>query len=298
MRELHGRYNTMPVKGLILRRCTIGCGVILALVSSGIVGCGPNLEQVRESHSKAIEAKMAQLPSIREQVRTLPRTDRDWIQMPAGAVVVNLGLSAVAGENATISYAEDLADPLELGFVWRRIPRIGLLNECGSVVRRGHEAFNPCLPMTTLPRPFAFSAESLFNRCEAFRYLFVVRTFEFVEPSQPTKTSASASTAPTTPSSPAFKRDGGLSDAAAPTDADAGASSASEDRYWFDGGYIRGDVLGFELASGRALGGFGFVASNSPRVEGLDVGTELLLRFRSVVLDGIRKNVTGATVSE
>jgi hypothetical protein len=183
----------MAAKGERNCRDALRCGAVLSLIAVMAFGCGPDLQEVRTKHSKAIEAKMASLSPIREQVRTTARTSRDMIQIPAGPVVTSLASVTVEGENTAVCYAEDLADPLELGFVWRRLPGTGLLNECASVAVRGHEPYNPAYPPFTLHRPLGFSAESLFKRCEAVRFLFVIRTFEFVEPSQPTKTLASAS---------------------------------------------------------------------------------------------------------
>jgi hypothetical protein len=249
--------------------------------------CGPDLEEVIKQHKPAIEAKLTTLPSIRDQVSQLPRIDADRVTHTGAPLVLALANVESAKANASLCYAEDLQNAEELGFVWGRIPHTGGLNECASVARRGHEVFNPANPDGLLSHPFGFSAESMFERCEAVTTLLVIRTVEFVQPGAPE------------PAGSAFVPDPSICEPAASGGSDAGAPEAGgskEVRLRFGGGRIRAEVLVFALEGARYEGGFRVEASSSPKVKGSDVQADLANKVRAAIAAGVKEHVPGATV--
>ena len=143
--------------------------------------CGPDLDDLIKEHKPEIQAKIATIPAIREQVQKLPLLTQDRVTH-AGPLSLALTSAGSTKTNASLSYAEDLQTIEELGYVWGRISDTGLLNECASVALRGHWPYNPSNPDGLLTRPLGLTAEPMFERCEAMTTLLVIRTTAFVQP--------------------------------------------------------------------------------------------------------------------
>jgi hypothetical protein len=252
--------------------------------------CGPDLDETIKAHKPAIEAKIATIPGIRDQVLQLPPLDADRVTHSGPAIVLDLAKPDSDGANTSLCYAEDLQNQEELGFVWGRIKNSAVLNECASIVRRGHEAFNPANPKGLLSRPFGFTAEMTFKRCEAVTSLLVVRTIEFVQPGA------------AEPAGSAFVPDLSICQPAAssvPSETDGGvaeAGAAKELRLRFGGGKVRAEVLVFALDGARFEGGFRVEASSSARIKGTDVQSDLADKLRAAIAAGVKQHVSGATV--
>ena len=254
-------------------------------LACGVAGCcGPDLDEVIKQHKPAIEAKIATLPSIRDQVMKLPALEADRVTHTGAPMI----LALTAEGNTSMCHAEDLQSPEELGFVWGRVDHTGLLNECASVARRGHAVFNAANPDRMLSRPFGFTAETMFEECEAVTTLLVIRTVAFVQPGA------------AEPAGSAFVPDLSICDpGATPGGSDAGvpeAGTSKEVRLRFAGGRIRAEVLVFALEGARYEGGFRVEATSSPRVKGSGVSADLSDKVSAAIVAGLKEHVPGATV--
>lgn len=258
--------------------------MVLATIGAMAGGCGPDLEEVIRDHKAAIEAKLASFPSIRDQVARLPKLDADSVT-PTEAHLV-LALDGSSTSSAALVHAEDLANPEELGFVWGRVESSGALNECASIARRGHEAFNPGNPNNSLSRPLGFTATSKFEACEKVTTLLVIRTSAFVQPSAPELAGS------------AFVPDLSICDPVAGARADGGASdaNATESRWRFSGGRIQAEILVFALNGARYEGGFRVEAVSSARLAGTNVEADLVGKLRRAIVEGVKAHIPGATV--
>lgn len=262
----------------------------MGLVCAAAGCCGPNLEEVIQQHKPAIEAKLVPLASIRDQVLRLPPLRGDSVTHSGAPLTLALANVETNAANTSLCYAEDLQSPEELGFVFGRIEHTGAINECASVARRGHEVFNPANPEALLSRPFGFSAESMFKRCEAVTTLLVIRTLEFVEPGTPE------------PVGSAFTPNPSICDPAASARLEASDAGASGDavpkeiRLRFSGGRLRAEVLVFALEGSRFEGGFRVEATSSVRVKGSSVKSDLTDQLRAAIAEGVKSHVRGATV--
>jgi hypothetical protein len=262
--------------------------VVAAWVGAGC--CGPNLEEVIKKHQPAIEAKIVPLASIRDQVVRIPPLQEDTVTHSGAPLTLALANVETNPANTSLCYAEDLKSPEELGFVFNRIENTGSLNQCASVVRRGHEVFDPATPDDLLSRPFGFSAESMFKRCEAVTTLLVIRTLEFIEPGTPEPVNSAFTPNPSICAPSASTQlagpDSGASDSASP----------NEIRLRFGGGRLRAEVLVFALEGARLEGGFRVEAASSVRVTGSNVKSDLADQLRAAIAAGLKAHVPGATV--
>lgn len=254
------------------------------LIASGC--CGPKLEDVVKEHKPKIEQQIATIKPIQEQVLRLPKLEQDTWQHKGDPIVLDLRASPDPA-NASLCHAEDLANPEELGYVLERITWSGLLNRCASVVRRGHEVFDPAYPTSYLIVPSGITAQELFKRCEAVRYLVVLRTIDFVDPSFPS--AADAGVIPElTCSSPAG--------AASSSPASSSTTPPAESRRVFQGGLVRAEVHVFDTNGARYEGGFRIQAQSSPKLKGDDVHADFKARLVEAVAAGVRRQAPGATV--
>ncbi len=297
----HGRQGRGAPAGL----------VSLAVVLFGTGCCGPKLETVVQEHRERVERQLAPLASIQQQVLQLPRLLQDAPIQVTTPLVFEPSVYKTGG-NTAILHAEDLPSAEELGYVWARIPSSGLLNRCGSIVRRGHEVFDPAQPTGYLGVPTGSSAEYVLKRCEEVRYVVVVRTVEFVEPTQPvapeapgavipadcTSAPALASASPSTSAtaSPSTSASASPSVSASSSPSRALGPSASESRRVFQGGLARGEVHVFALEGAKYAGGFRFEVMNASRLEGTDVAGDLKEKMSDAVLEGLRVRVPGTEV--
>lgn len=267
-----------------------GLPLCVAAVGWCVTGCcGPSLEDVIAKHKAAIDAKVAPLPKIREQVAQLPPLQSDTVTHTGAPLVVALASTGAPTDNAMLTYAEDLQSAEELGYVWGRLEHTGELNQCAAIAHLQHEAFDPAKPDELLGRPLGFTAESLLERCERTSWLLVIRTLEFVQPSTPE------------PAGSAFAPDPSVCDPSASAvnaadAADAYVPASGEVRLRFEGGSIRAEVLVFSLGDARFEGGFRVETSSSARVKGASSSSDLRDKLRAAVLDGIKTHIQGATV--
>ena len=332
---------------------------LLAAMAGAFSGCTSKLETAQREHGAAVEAKLTPLESIHEQVLTLPRLDHDSVTHTGAPIRLSMAVPDVGEGNASLSYVEDLANLEDLGYVWGRVQPTGLLNRCASVLRGGHEAYDPA-EYHYLLRPDGADAEKLFKRCEGLRTLFVLRTVDFVEPSGPREPDAGALFDPSfcgphgtwadagndgatrligrysaldaatdgalgaasdgaaeggrygaldAASDGALDggRDGeldGASDGGPEAAADAVLAAVSahlrgEDRrespQVFRGGFIRAEILVFDLDGARYEGGFRIEVASSPRVTG-SVVEDLRTKLSAAIADGIKKHVPGVVL--
>lgn len=315
--------------------CALRWALLVASVSA-LSGCTSKLETAQREHGAAVEAKLTPLESIHEQVLTLPRLDHDSVTHTGAPIRLSMAMPDVGEGNASLSYAEDLANLEDLGYVWGRVQPTGLLNRCASVLRGGHEAYDPA-EYHYLLRPDGADAEKLFKRCEGLRTLFVLRTVDFVEPSSPREPDAGALFDPSFCGPHGTWADAGndgatrligryvgldagsdgaldagsdgdldgASDGGAEAAADAVLAAVSahlrgEDRtespQVFRGGFIRAEILVFDLDGARYEGGFRIEVASSPRVGTGTVVEDLRTKLSAAIVDGIKKHVPGAVL--
>jgi hypothetical protein len=302
----------------------------LALLGAPLAGCKKplSLEEVTARYRAPLEQHLQALSRIAEQASRLPPLERDAVTI-AGNVIVERRSIRNRTATASLAYAEDLADPNELGYVWGRLPNVGVLNHCASLLHRGHLAYDPSQPLEPLLRADEPLANEWYPACLASRYLFVIRTLEFVKPS------AAAAFTATLPvnsvdagSIDAGSRDAGAIDGRVPAgppsarlrgvkpgvDAGAGdagpasdagpslaeqmASDGAQHHYTFDAGLVRAELLVFELPSAKYLGGFRFTARSSPKVQGTNVEADLQRQVGAALNEGLRRAFPGITLWE
>ncbi|HNS98988.1 MAG TPA: hypothetical protein PKL73_18675 [Polyangiaceae bacterium] len=256
------------------------------LLTTALGCCGPNYEQVLEKHRAAVEKKIAPLPSIHKQLLSLPALQKDEVNLVGAAVDINLSGSNTLSGNTLLCHAEDFAVADELGYVPIRLPTTGKLNQCSSILHRNHDVFDPAKPSAPLLRPFGFSAQSDFERCEAAQNLLILRILEVVEPSVPVAAASSFQPNPT------------ICDPAASV-APASSTAMKHIRpMTFSGGRISAEALFFSLDDARYLGGFRVQASSSSNLKGTDVQLDFSTQLRKALAEGVRKHIPGATVRE
>jgi hypothetical protein len=263
----------------------------LALLVAVFAGCGGEAGKLAEylkAQRPAVEQNLAALPKVAEQVRGLPPLENEGGPGPL-TFAVDAFVGAHAPATGSLAYAEDLADPDELGYVWGRLDDAGALNQCASLLHRGHLAYDPAQPAQTLLALDLREAQERLPRCAALRFLLVIRTLEFLQPSVPVQATRpfvpiiktldlDAVPAEPPPPPPVKKARRGRRPVPAPAPPPAEASDEAplltptadwgEIRYLFDGGFVRGEVLLFTLPAGELLGGARFDAQSSVKVKG------------------------------
>jgi hypothetical protein len=228
---------------------------LVLLAPAFLAGCfGKDLKEVLAEHRAPVEAKLAKVKALRDQARTLPAVTSDAVHVTGGPAPVVSFSSSTVGVNAAIVYLEDLDNLAELGNVPYRVPASGGVNRCASVLTTHREPYDSAHPQSTPPPMGTYRADDVLDLCASLRYLLVIRSLAFVEPSEP-RTSTACS----------------LVDAG--TDAGGAADAGSCHR--FDGGYLKAEVLVFDVESGHYLGGYGFVAESSTMVDVTDDGANV-----------------------
>ncbi len=277
----------------------------LPLVALAVLagGCGERFAKVVERHRPAMEAAALAAERIGEAARMRPRLERDDLAAPV-PLRLHLTQTSVKDANALAVYWEDLAQPEELGYVVARVPGTRRLADCASYVRRGHTAFDPAEPARYLSIPFGFTAEDALAECTRVRYLVVLRTVAFVPPGTPVHAAVQASAGVGPAASSTGATPVGAPDASTDIDAGApdggprpaasGAASPTEDTWSFEGGQVELEVLVYELASGRDLGGFLVAAENSPVFDGTDVVGDLRKNLARALEQGLAQRAPGA----
>lgn len=228
---------------------------ILALLPA--FGCSKDLREVLAEHKAAVEPQLAKLAAIRTAAKAAPRVTVDGVTINGPAPKIGV-FDVDEHANVAIEYLEDLEDPIALGNIPYRIAGSGSMNRCTALFANRRAPYNPILGTVPDEVPW-YSADSHLKHCEAVRYVFVIRSVEYRGPSD---TRDSSGPCPK-PSSDEPR------DAGAPPPADAGTQAAKPCKV-FDGGYLSAEVLVFDMKNSENLGGFRFVAENSPTV---DIGT-------------------------
>ena len=266
--------------------------LVLALSAVAWLGCQgtkKSIEALESRYGPAIERNLAAWPAIEKALRNQPPLAQDGL-VGEHAFVVDALVSSDKAANATLCYAEDLASPDELGYVWGRFPGTGALNHCASLLHRGHFAYDPAQPDSRLAGKSLAEARWRYPRCADDRYLFAIRTLEFLPPSAATQASE-----PFVPIAQTLDLDTRLP-AAAP--AREGKTLMPEQRteakkvtrYLFEGGFLRAEILVFELPSAKPLGGFRFSAQNTVEVDGTDdeIRSDFARQVKAAVRDVLR----------
>jgi hypothetical protein len=295
-----------------------------ALLATALLGCGTEakIKEFAAQQRPAIERNLAALPAIAEQLRTLPPLSESGTSNMDGqhVIVVDTLADSSKPPTASLCYAEDLANPDELGYVWGRMEKTGALNHCASLLHRGHFAYDPADHQKALSSISMAEALRRFPRCAAYRYLLVLRTLEFMEPSSaaratkpfvPVKETLDLDANPTPPPAPPAppkKRKRGSAKVAEAVEPPAADTPAIEPlapveetvgekqiRFIFDGGMLRGEVLLFELPTAKLLGGVRFSAQNNVRIDGTDaaIREDLQAQIKAAMLAAVKKAIPG-----
>jgi hypothetical protein len=270
--------------------------VNLGLLAAVLFACdsGAKVKEYTARFRPAIEQNLAALPSIATQVRTLPPLQQDGVEDTPSFIVAGLSDNDES-PTASLCYAEDLADPIELGYVWGRIDKTGAINQCVSMIHRGHLAYDPAEPKHPLKSAGVTEAKKWYPDCARYRYLLVIRTLEFIKPSSATLATRpfvpmnnAIDTVPVAPvpapspmppkrsrrgaatSAPASQRDAGVAPDATVLMPEEASASKKVTRYMFEGGSVRAELLVFSLPSAKFLGGFRFSAQSSVEISGTD----------------------------
>lgn len=256
---------------------------LVALVAAGWISyrgavaiAGPSFSSVADAHRDRIEAQVRHLPAIARQVQALPPLEEDRVNH-SGAPLM---MSHDEFSNVTVLHAEDLAVTDQLGFVAYRLSS-RTLNECAALVRQGHDPIDTTNPGAALSTPYGEYAAHLFKVCEAARTLLVVRTAEYLRPTDAVEADA-----------------GFVPDLTVCAEgADAGTvPTTPEDRYVFAGGEIKAEILVFDLESGRYEGGYRVHVRSLPRERQAWPAQNLVDALRDAARDGLERYVPGSRV--
>jgi hypothetical protein len=284
-----------------------GVATLLALVAAGLPGCGGAeraIKALAEEHRPAIERNLAAFPAIAKQLRNMPPLSKDGIEGQHD-LTVDAFVGHAAAASAALCYAEDLADPDELGYVWGRLEDTGGLNQCASLLHRGHAAYDPARSDRPLKGVSLAETRWRYPRCAGYRYLVVIRTLEFVKPTSATRATGLFAPVQKTPVTPALpppkprtRAKRGVwrrsSETASDTDAVPTLRMLSPEektdsrwltRYRFEGGFLRAELLVFSLPSAKLLGGFRLEAQNHLEVQGTD--PEIREDFEHAIHDAV-----------
>jgi hypothetical protein len=296
----------------MLDRVTFPAGLLLVATT---LACGneAKIKELTKKYRPAIDQNLAALPGVASQVRGLPPLAEDRVE-PLSDIVLAGFSGPDEPATAALSYAEDLADPVELGYVWGRLDKTGALNHCASLIHNGHLAYDPAQPKHGLRALGLTEAKAWLPDCARYKYLLVFRTLEFTKPSQVTLATrpfaplkSTADSEPTTPppALAATKKSRRPSTATVQAVA-AGSGRPGPDaavllpeesspgkkitRYMFEGGQIRAEVLVFALPSAKLLGGFRVKAQSSLEINGTDSAIEedLKAQIKAAMVEGMK----------
>lgn len=216
-----------------------------ALVALVLIACGGDrsAKDIAESHRKTAEPILAQVAKLAPVVAAQAPITTDGFQLPAGVTLDFIPYNNKAF-NTGVAYAASLADPCGAEISWDKDPamekRIGLPRPFAEGVdwlRRP-----ACLlagpPDGTLPE----MATDAFAYLEKVAYVLVIRPTVARHPSMQGMTKEELDTYTTSGVLP-------------------------KDRETFVGGRFAGDVLLYELATAKFLGGFAFAYESAAKVE-------------------------------
>lgn len=250
---------------------------ILMVGLASTVACGPAAQRrkLTEKYQPAIERHLAALPDIAAQVRQIPPLEEDRIDPEAHLVV---DWQTDRGINTSVCHAEDLADPDELGYVPVRLSDSGELNQCASLLHRGHRAYDPARRGEPLHTLNLNEAQWNFPKCADVRYLLVIRTLEFVAPTTPKPATRTFE--------PIIERDG--QDVAEEFTIDPRLDTY-QTYFTFAGGLFHADVLAFDLDTRKLLGGTRVSIESSRRIQGEEGA--VADDFKHKIVEAFRKAV-------
>jgi len=254
--------------------------LIAVALCTSLFGCVKDLRDVIQEHRAKVEQQLERVKAVAKAAKAAPPVAGE-ANAPITSDKLIWNQDHPQG-NVAVEYLEDLEDLESYGNVPARLADSGPLNVCAAALSTHRKPYDPQSAATTPEALGPYGAEGDFDRCERIRYVFVIRSLAFSPPSASRKVDGGcpspsvASDASDAGASDAGASDAGASDAGA-LDAgtsDAGVIRASEvsgSCNLFDGGYLRAEVLVYELASAKLLGGFSFESESSEKV---DVGTK------------------------
>ncbi|GMV16140.1 MAG: hypothetical protein HS104_31620 [Polyangiaceae bacterium] len=162
--------------------------------------------------------------------------------------------------NAVLVYAEDLRELDELGLVYARVDGTKILNTCSAFVHTERYPWDPLHPDDAPLSGTGYTANKHFDVCEKLDFLFVLRTRAFVRPS--------------------IGRDAG-------------------GRQEFDGGFVGADLLVFDLAQKKKLGGLRVQAESAEKLEGataFEVEFDLQWNLQQALQAALKQHMPNVTV--
>jgi hypothetical protein len=275
----------------------LACCTLVATVALGCEKPQDAIKRLDAQYRAAIEQNLAAWPAIAEQVRSLPPLHKDGLDGNHPFIVDALA-DRTQTPTASLCYAEDLAAPDKLGYVWGRIETTGTLNQCASLLRNGRHAYDPGQTGVHVKGISQAETETLYPRCAGYRYLLVIRTLEWLPPTTATRAAGPfqpvLSTIDLNAPPPAEAPVGPARAKGRPTPETRptvpapirGAMVMPESttgyrhvtRHTFAGGYERGEILVFALPSAKLLGGFRFAAQNHVEIDGKAAAVDLDLQ--------------------
>jgi hypothetical protein len=282
-----------------MQRGKVALAALAAIAAAS--GCGRDLRESIAQHRGAVEARIDAAKAAAEVARRAPRVTTASVTVGEPKPFL-LGPGAALAGNTAVAYLEDFADVAELGPVPHRLPVSGILAHCAAALTTHREPYDPTAPSTSPPVLSSEAGEALFAKCEALRYLVVIRTVAFAPPVDAVETTSCAPVpeaddldAGTDASADAGPGDGGAADAgqrdagakatatpgagrpagardAGPLDAYAAAlgvdpAAPPKTCLRFEGGFLRAEAFLFDLGSRALLGSFPFDAESAKQVD-------------------------------
>lgn len=267
---------------------------LLVLSFAGVVFLAFSIKDLREAiepHRATLGPMLARLPAIYAAAKAAPPTQRDELRLdgpkpPDGRLA----------EDSTLVYLEDLEEPREFGNVPARVDVSRDLTPCVALFETHRKPYDPMNSSPGEPPSVPYvGADSTLRRCAKLRYLYVLRTRRFApvsnlrevkidgpcsriaategaaangsaapaaSPAPSSSTAPAASALPSagrTPSPAPTASSASASASAAPSATPSASSAPSAEKTFckvFDGGYLEGDVLAFDLRDAKQVGAF------------------------------------------
>ncbi|MBK7584802.1 MAG: hypothetical protein IPI67_32015 [Myxococcales bacterium] len=239
-----------------------GPGLLGVLLGALVSSCGPYIDEVVKERGAKVEAKLVQVRALGEELNRTPLLTQD----EPTKVQVTLGMAAggypSAKITAALTYAEDLRDLDELGLVYARVNESSLVNQCAANVHTEREPWDPLFPSSPPASGTGYSATRRFDACERLTHLFVLRTRAFARPSP-------------------------------------GRTNPATQGQEFDAGFIDVDVLIFDLAEKRRVGGLRVQAESDVKLDGateFKVEFDLQYNLEKAIVASLKKNAPNVTV--
>ncbi|MFO0546763.1 MAG: hypothetical protein U0271_00180 [Polyangiaceae bacterium] len=172
-----------------MNRATLPLWVLSGLLVLGVIvvmivgrGCFGTTASALKEHGARVEARVSAVRAVAEDMRTQPFVTDGAMDFDGAGVAVTFGRTR-ADATGLVIHEEDLAHLDELGAVFARVPQTKVVAECTAILEHRTHPWDPLEPTrwtSTLDGSFS---KAVFERCEAAKYLLVVRTLELVRPS-------------------------------------------------------------------------------------------------------------------